>query len=122
MYPHGSHAVHLATEGTLSVLTRIYTGSCVNGDIHYIWLEFHDYLQAAEDEVAALVEGKKKAVEQSSQRPISLSGVIWSKVQPTPVRKDEVDLMVNANQRLLQLSKQGTRRLHIHKVTNRRTT
>jgi hypothetical protein len=104
----------------LSILTRIYTGSCIHGDIHYLWLEFHDYLQTSEEEIAALVEREKKVLEEDFKKIITLSGVIWSKVQAVPARKDEVDLMVNANQSLLQLSKQKFRRLYLHKVSNRR--
>jgi ActR/RegA family two-component response regulator len=105
----------------LSVLTRIYTGSCIDGDIHYLWLEFYGYSLGSEDKIAKLVKREKEAQEKKHQKPISLSGIIWSKVQATPARQDEVNLMVNANQRLLQLSKQKTRRCYIHRVSNRRT-
>ena len=104
----------------MSVLTRIYTGSCVHKDIYYIWLEFHDYQQSVEDDIAELVQCEKQALEKDFKKIITLSGVIWSKVQAMPARKDEVDLMVNANQRLLQLSKQKFRRFYLHKVSNRR--
>lgn len=104
----------------MSILTRIYSGSCINGDTYYFWLEFYDYLQTAEDEVMELLEREKIAIERDIQKLIDLSGIIWSKVQPIPAHKDEIDLMVNANQKLLQLNKQKTRHLHVYKVSNRK--
>jgi hypothetical protein len=80
---------------------------------------FYDYMQTAEDEIAERHDREKKAVEQDSRKLISLSEVVWSKVQPVPARRDEVDLMANANQKLLRLSKQKARSLRIHKVSNR---